>query len=41
MKQLVTSEGFLSSKKDQMIAILQLVVVLCAAPAIMMLSWYA
>lgn len=41
MKTLVKNEEFLSSKKEEMIAIGQLVAVLMVAPMMILVSWYA
>jgi hypothetical protein len=41
MKNLVNNEEFLSSKKEEMVAIGQLFAVLAVAPVMILLSWYA
>lgn len=41
MKNLVTNEEFISSKKEQMVAIAQLFGVLLVAPLMILASWYA
>jgi hypothetical protein len=40
MKNLATSEEWISSKKDQMVAIAQLFGVLAIAPVMIAISWY-
>jgi len=40
MKNLATSEEWISSKKDQMIAIAQLFGALAAAPILIAISWF-
>jgi len=40
MKNLATSEEWISSKKDQMIAIAQLFGILAIAPIFVAISWY-
>jgi len=41
MEKFVKSEEFLSSKKEEMVAIAQLVGVLLVAPIMIVVSWYA
>jgi hypothetical protein len=41
MKNLVTNEEFISSKKEQMVAIAQLFGVLLVAPLMILASWYS
>jgi hypothetical protein len=41
MEKFVKSEEFLSSKKEEMVAIAQLVGVLLVAPIMIAVSWYA
>jgi hypothetical protein len=41
MKNMVNNEEFLSSKKEEMIAIAQLFGVLLVAPLMILASWYA
>jgi hypothetical protein len=41
MEKFVSSEEFLSSKKEEMVAIAQLVGVLLVAPIMIAVSWYA
>jgi hypothetical protein len=41
MEKFVKSEEFLSSKKEEMVAIAQLVGVLLIAPIMIAVSWYA
>ena len=41
MKTLVKNEEFLSSKKEEMVAIAQLFGVLLVAPLMILASWYA
>ena len=41
MENFVKSEEFLSSKKEEMVAIAQLVGVLLVAPIMIAVSWYA
>jgi len=40
MKNLATNEEWISSKKDQMVAIAQLFGVLAIAPIMITISWY-
>ena len=41
MEKFVKSEEFLSSKKEQMVAIAQLLGVLLVAPVMIAVSWFA
>jgi hypothetical protein len=41
MEKFVSSEEFTSSKKEEMVAIAQLVGVLLVAPIMIAVSWYA